>query len=218
MLRAVTGVGDEERMLVMADLRDPRQDPFDFTTSMLRLCEDVTCRLDEFLHIDMSRVAVTFAQARRRVLHGLQAKLTPMRFEGGSLTTRRHGRQWTVQRLYQGDLEMLYILTFYLPRFLEQSFREKMITVLHELYHISPQFDGDIRRMDGRYHVHSHSQREYDRLMETFVDRYLGMRPPEDLYGFLRSDFQTLDRQHGGIVGMRVSVPKLIPVSDSRSA
>ncbi len=202
----------------MADLRDPRQGPFDFTASMFRLCEDVTCRLDEFLHIDMSRVAVTFAQARRRVLHGLQAKLTPMRFEGGSLTTRRHGRQWTVQRLYQGDVEMLYILTFYLPRFLEQSFREKMITVLHELYHISPQFDGDIRRMDGRYHVHSHSQREYDRLMETFVDRYLGMKPPEDLYGFLRSDFRTLDQRHGGIIGMRVSVPKLIPLSDSRSA
>ncbi len=202
----------------MADLSNPRRGPLDFTACMLRLCEDVTCQLDEFLHIDMSRVAVTFAQARRRVLHGLQAKLTPMRFEGGSLTTRRHGRQWTVQRLYQGDLEMLYILTFYLPRFLEQSFREKMITVLHELYHISPQFDGDIRRMDGRYHVHSHSQREYDRLMEAFVDRYLGMKPPEDLYAFLRSDFRTLDQQHGGIVGMRVSVPKLIPLSDSRSA
>lgn len=192
--------------------------PFDFTGAMFRLCEDVTCRLDEFLHIDMSRVAVTFAQARRRVLHGLQAKLTPMRFEGGSLTTRRQGRLWTVQRLYQNDREMLYILTFYLPRFLEQSFREKMVTVLHELYHISPQFDGDIRRMDGRYHVHSHSQREYDQQMEQFVDQYLALRPPAELYEFLKSSFRSLERQHGGIVGMRVPIPKLIPVAESRSA
>ncbi|MBX3436607.1 MAG: hypothetical protein KF861_03885 [Planctomycetaceae bacterium] len=202
----------------MSDFRSASRQPFDFTGAMYRLCDDVTNRLDEFLHIDMSRVAVTFAQARRRVLHGLQAKLTPMRFERGALTTRRHGRLWTVQRLYQGDQEMLYILTFYLPRFLEQSFREKMVTVLHELYHISPQFDGDIRRMDGRYHVHSHSQCEYDRLMETFAAKYLAMRPPESLYEFLQADFRTLNQRHGGIVGMKVPIPKLIQVSEARSA
>ncbi len=86
----------------------------------------------------MSQVAVAFAQTRHQALHGLQAKLTPMRFEGGALTTRRRGRTWTVQRLFHGQREMLYILTFYLPRFLDQSFREKLITVFHELYHISP--------------------------------------------------------------------------------
>lgn len=192
--------------------------PFDFTLAISRLCDDISCRLDDFLHIDMSRVAVTFAQARRRVLHGLQAKLTPMRFEGGALTARRRGRTWTVQRLYQGEREMLYILTFYLPRFLDQTFQEKMITVLHELYHISPRFDGDIRRMDGRYHVHSHSQKEYDRQMERFADHYLALNPPEELYGFLRHRFHTLSRRHGGVIGLQVPIPKLIPVDSARSA
>ncbi len=202
----------------MPGRNQPQPSLFDFTHAMQLLCDDVTCRLDEFLHIDMSRVLVTFAQARRKVLHGLQAKLTPMRFEGGALTTRRHGRTWTVQRLYQEDREMLYILTFYLPRFLDQTFQEKMITVLHELYHISPRFDGDIRRMEGRYHVHSHSQQEYDRHMEVLVRQYLESQPPEELYGFLRSKFRTLHRHHGGVVGLQVPIPKLIPVSDSQSA
>jgi predicted metallopeptidase len=192
--------------------------PFDFTQAIHRLCDDITCRLDEFLHIDMSRVAVTFAQARRRVLHGLQAKLTPMRFEGGALTSRRRGRTWTVQRLYQHDCEMLYILTFYLPRFLDQSFKEKMITILHELYHISPRFDGDIRRMHGRYHVHSHSQREYDLQMEILAQQYLAMNPPAELHDFLNHSFRTLHRHYGGVVGLQVPVPKLIPVNESRSA
>lgn len=192
--------------------------PFDFTLAVHRLCDDISCRLDEFLHIDMSRVAVTFAQARRRVLHGLQAKLTPMRFEGGALTSRRRGRTWTVQRLYQQDREMLYILTFYLPRFLDLSFKEKMITILHELYHISPRFDGDIRRMHGRYHVHSHSQREYDRQMELFAELYLAMNPPGELYGFLKHKFRTLHERHGGVMGLQVPIPKLIPVDESRSA
>src|SRR5690606_38196621 len=96
--------------------------PFDFTRAMSELCEDITNRHEAFLHIDMSRVAVCFAQARSSVLHGLQAKLTPLRFENGMLTSRRGSRTWTVQRLYLGKREMLYILTFYLPRFLEQSF------------------------------------------------------------------------------------------------
>jgi len=186
--------------------------PFDFSRAMYRLCDDIVNRLDDLAHIQMPQVAVTFAQARSRVSHGLQAKLTPMRFENGELVTRRHGRVWTVQRLFQGDREVLYILTFYLPRFLEHSFREKMITILHELYHISPEFNGDIRRLEGRYHVHSHSQKEYDRHMERLAEHYLSLRPPAELYAFLKQDFRTLHSRHGGVVGMRVPIPKLVPL------
>ena len=194
------------------------QTPFDFTRAMSRLCGDITARVEEFRHIRLDEIAVTFAQARRRVPHGLQAKLTPMRFENGALVTLRAGRQWTVQRLFHGEREMLYILTFYLPRFLNHTFREKMITIFHELYHISPRFDGDIRRMDGRYHVHSHSQKEYDRLMEVFVDRYLSLGPPAELYRFLDDSFRKLESQHGAVVGLQVPIPKLIPLNESRSA
>lgn len=113
---------------------------------------------------------------------------------------------------------MLCILTFYLPRFLDHCFREKMITIFHELYHISPEFDGDIRRMGGRYHVHSHSQREYDQLMEVLVDDYLAMSPPRDLYAFLDARFRNLCSRHGSVVGKVVPIPKLVRVPDSKSA
>jgi len=192
--------------------------PFDFTQSMVKLCEDVTNRHEAFMHIDMSRIAVCFAQARSRALHGLQAKLTPMRFESGSLTSVRRGLEWTVQRLYLNQREMYYILTFYLPRFLDQSFQEKFITILHELYHISPEFDGDIRRFSGRCHVHTHSQKEYDEQMDQFAREYLMMNPPQELYSFLKHDFRTLSQMHGGVVGLQVPIPKLIPVTESKSA
>jgi len=196
----------------------PASGPFDFCAAMRGLCEDVTARLDEFRHIRMEQVAVTFAQTRRSVSYGLQAKLTPMRFEGGGLVTERYGRHWTVQRLFEGEREMLYILTFYLPRFLNHSFREKMITVLHELFHISPAFDGDIRRMEGRYHVHSHSQSDYDREMELLAEKYLAMRPPTELHEFLKNRFSTLHRRHGGVVGIQVPIPKLLPLPERKSA
>ncbi len=191
----------------------PRQ--FDFTQAMSRLCADIAVRFAEFSHVRVEQVGVTFAQARRRVPHGLQAKLTPLRFEAGGLLTRRNGRTWTVPRIYDGDRELLYLLTFYLPRFLDHSLREKLITVFHELYHISPQFDGDIRRMEGRYHVHSHSQKEYDELMGEFADRYVAMRPPEPLWDFLAKDFRRLQQEYGAVVGRRVPIPKLVLVSES---
>ncbi len=176
---------------------------FRFHSAMRRLCEDVTVRVEEFGHIDMAAVAVTFAQARRRVRYGLQAKLTPMRFEDGALSHCRVQPSWTVQRLFQGDREMLYILTFYLPRFLDQTFREKMITVFHELYHISPDFDGDIRRMDGRYHVHSHSQKEYDRQMEVFVVD----SPPPPVEFISAHRRRTLQLLWGG-EGVQIPIPQ----------
>ena len=45
---------------------------------------------------------------------------------------------------------MLYVMTFCLPRFLEQSFDDKFVTIFHELFHIGPSFDGDFRRHSGR--------------------------------------------------------------------
>lgn len=188
---------------------------FDFTSAMWMLCDDITTRLDELLHVDMSRVAVSYAQARRRVLHGLQAKLTPMRFQDGAMTTRRNGRIWSCQRLMLGGSEMLYILTFYLPRFLDQPFHEKMVTILHELFHVSPRFDGDIRRFGGRYHVHSHSQKEYDQEMGQLARRYIALAPPPELYEWLQADFRTLRRTHGGVRGLQIPIPKLIPLQKS---
>lgn len=185
---------------------------------MARLCEDITQRHEAFAHIDISRVAICFTQARSRLLHGLQAKLTPMRFEGGSLTCLRKGQTWTVQRLFLGQREMSYILTFYLPRFLDQTFSEKFITILHELYHINPLFNGDIRRFSGRCHVHSASQQNYDVQMDVYAREYLSLHPPAELYEFLDLDFKKILKRHGGVVGMQVPIPKLIPLEQAKSA
>ncbi|MGC1273543.1 MAG: hypothetical protein WBC44_07520 [Planctomycetaceae bacterium] len=193
--------------------------PIDFCALMREMCSDLCAMLpDEYGHIHMDHVAVAFAQARRRVPHGLQAKLTPMRFAGGSLVERRDGRSWTIRRIFDGDHEILYILTFYLPRFLDHPPLEKLVTVLHELYHISPRFDGDIRRFDGRYHVHSHSQKGYDRLMEEHARRYLSLRPSRRFRSFLEKSFRQLEREHGRVYGVKVPIPKLIPLAESKTA
>ena len=143
------------------------------------LCDDMVARLDQLRHVDMSRVAVSFSQTRRAGSQGMFASLTPLRFAGGRMHTFRRKRRWGIQRLYDPDgREMLYILTFYLPRFLDLPLREKLTTVLHELWHIGPKFDGDVRRLGGRCFAHGSSQKQYDAHVEALLDRWLSLGPP----------------------------------------
>ena len=187
---------------------------FDFTLHMRRLCDDLTARLPELSHVDMQRVAIRFCQARRAVRYGIQATLTPLRFEGGQLFANRRGRTWTVQRLYDSQgREQLYLLSFYLPRFLERTFQEKLSTVIHELWHIGPAFDGDLRRHPGRCYAHSHSQKQYDDLMDQFARKWLSLDPPAAISDFLRCNHRQLEREHGQVFGQRISTPKLIRAS-----
>jgi len=187
--------------------------PFDFTLHIRRVAEDMASRLPELAHIDMSRVAVSFCQTRSGAPHGMFASLMPLRFAGGAATAILRGRPHAVQRVCDAaGQEMLYILSFYLPRFQNLVFREKLITVLHELWHISPAFNGDIRRHSGRYHAHTCSQAEYDAQMGCLADRWLALSPPEGLWGFLRDDFQRLAARHSGIVGLKIRRPRILPV------
>jgi hypothetical protein len=179
---------------------------------MQRVCADIVGRCEEFRHIHMPAVLMSFTPSRNRSIYGLQARVTPLRFRDGRLV-RRHGPvEYQVQRFTVDGVEMLYVVTFCLPRFLDQPFEEKLVTVFHELYHISPNFDGDLRRHPGRYAVHSHSKRGYDARMAELVKDYLADHPEPELFDFLRYGYQQLWERHGGITGVVVPRPKLLPV------
>ena len=186
---------------------------FDFTCHMRSLCADLVRCLPDLQHIDLARVAISFARARKRGPCGMQASLTPLRFDGGSLVGVRQGRRVTLQRIFApGGAEMLYVLTFYLPRYLDLALREKLETVLHELWHIGPRCDGDLRRYGGRCYAHSRSRAEYDAHIASLADRFLAMRSPAESCELLQFGFAELCRRHGRIRGAVIRRPKLIPL------
>jgi predicted metallopeptidase len=187
-------------------------DGFDFTLHIRNVCDDMAGRVEELRHIDMARVAVSFTQTRKPGDDGLYAALTPLRFAGGRRHTVRRGRKWMIQKVRDGGREMLYVLTFYLPRFLDLPLREKLTTVAHELWHIGPLFDGDLRRFAGRCYAHSGSQERYDAHVEQLVRKWLRQRPPESVYAFLRRNYRGLVARHGRVYGRRIPAPKLVPV------
>jgi hypothetical protein len=163
----------------------PADRPFDFCGHIRRLCADVVRHCPELAHIDVSRLLFAMTQARSGQAHGLQARVTPLRFRHGQLTRRRHGVCYQVQRYFVGGREMLYLITFCLPRFL-----------------------------DGRYALHSHSKRHYDAHMAHLARAYLSNGADRPLHAFLRLNFAQLRHRHGSVVGVVVPRPRLLPVPE----
>jgi hypothetical protein len=194
----------------------PEAGPFDFSAAVRRLCADIAVRCPELAHVDATRLLFAVTQARSGRPYGLQARVTPLRFRDGHLTRPRYGVPYQVQRYFVDSLEILYLVTFCLPRFLDQSFDDKLITVFHELYHINPAFDGDLRRHPGRCTLHTHSKRRYDARMAELARSYLSRNPDPALVAFLRLNFAQLRHRHGDVVGVMVPRPKLIPLTNGR--
>lgn len=190
----------------------PAARPFDFTAAMHGLCADVVRRCPVLAHLDLDRVLFSVIRARNGRRHGLQARVTPLRFREGAMVTHYRGTHYQVQRVVVDGREMLYLVSFVVPRFLNREFRDKLVTVFHELYHISPAFDGDLRRHPGRCVAHTGSQKRYDAHMDRLATDYLKNGADPARHAFLRLSFAQLCRRHGAVLGLHLPRPKLIPV------
>jgi len=180
---------------------------FDYAACMRSLIEDIVSCCEVFGHIDMSSVLVGCIKARKSGNTGLYARTVPLRFENGSFMATRRGCVYRVPRVIHEGNEILYIISFCLPRFQDLSFEGKITTIFHELYHISPRFDGDIRRFRGKNYVHG-SQKKYDELVKTFAQEYMAGQSHSGLIGFLKLSWEELSREHGAIRWTIYRAPK----------
>jgi hypothetical protein len=114
--------------------------------------------------------------------------------------------------------EKKYLISFTLPRFCDQSLTRsrkerfyrrasdawiaKLDTVIHELYHIDPEQKGirRIEKSDGTYAANCHGPQFFAQVAQM-VSEYLDTKPDPETYEFLKMDFDTLTRQHAGVVG-----------------
>lgn len=186
---------------------------FDFTSAIRYTLVDIAGRLSEFHHINMDRIAVSFSQTRVAGRYGVHASITPLRFSNGSRSRVQNGKQETIQRILAPDgSEYLYLLYIYVPRFLDLSFDEKLCTLIHELYHISPDFNGHVRIFEGRCQYHGPSRESYDRFAGKLAKKWIKLDPPASTYEYLFYDHVALENKFGSVRGVRISAPKIIRV------
>jgi hypothetical protein len=115
----------------------------------------------------------------------------------------------TMPTITHRGMEMLYLVYFLVPRFLNLSLREKLITVFHELYHISPRFDGDIRRFPGKNYAHGSSRKKYNALVAGLVDDWLQKQDGTGLPDFLQGDMESIRARYRVIVGRKLAAPRI---------
>jgi len=189
---------------------------FNYTDHLAELIRHACLIVPELSHIDCDRIHVGYAPAKTDGEYGLYAKIVPLRFVDGAETMRKGRYLYRMPDVYYNGRQILYILYFCMPKFANLKFETKLSVIFHELYHISPLFNGDIRRFPGRNYVHG-SKKKYSEKIRALAQEYLnrcdGYRPFE----FLRMDMNELERRHGRVVAARMQQPKAIvtKVTDS---
>jgi hypothetical protein len=185
---------------------------FHFNLSMQRLVTLLVANVPEFQNIDTSRVLLSASFTRTSRRSGLIAYVLPLKFREGSPVEMklRGGRNYHYAMLpyYHEGQEILYIIYFLLPRFQNLKPREKLETVVHELYHISPLFNGDLRRLKGRSSVHGNSLKEYDAVIRAITDRFLEKNPPLEEFEFLKCNYRQAEKRWGNVIASHIREPR----------
>ena len=109
----------------------------DFTQAVHALMAHVASTMPEFKHIDHARVLIVAGEARR----ASRGTVKPLCFTA-KRRTDSVGRKKPLVKLR--GLQMLYSITLRPLFFRRSSARERVATVLHELFHISKEFDGTL--------------------------------------------------------------------------
>lgn len=193
----------------------PQNGSLDFTAYMGSVCSDMTQRVAALSHIRMEDVLISFSQTRSSSIYGTYAHVVPLRFKNGALEEVRRGHRYGCQKVRHNGRDVLYILSFFMPRFFNLGFQEKLTTVVHELWHISPDFNGDIRHFPGSRFGHScsghgTSKKAYNDNARRIAQLWLNLGPPRDLYELLHLNYSQLVERYPRIYGTRAVVPKLI--------
>lgn len=178
---------------------------FDYTAALREVCRDICVKLPIFRRYDLKYVGFAIRTTRNDERYGVFASLTPLRFENGARATFKRGVYWKIPEICDSDerTKLLYILTAYVPRFINLGLKEKIETIVHELYHINPAFNGDIRRFEGRKYAHGSSRKKYDAVVAKIADEWLATDPNPRLWNFLHWNVDELRERVGRVAGWR---------------
>lgn len=134
---------------------------------------DLAVRSPEFAHLVPAKVLVVAGEARR----GSRGSVKPLAFARGKSRDRSGARKPVVR---VDGRRMLYCVTLRPLFFRDSRPEQRLETLLHELYHVSPAFDGTLDPVRR----HARMGGTFSRRFRPVVRRYLRECPPEVLAPF----------------------------------
>ncbi len=192
----------------MQETLNSREDEINLTDILTSIIEDIVRSVPSLRHIDVRRTLICIASNKTGKRGGTYGKLVPLRFENGSDVLKYRDRFYGMPEIIHGDVTYLYIIYFYMPRFFNLSLEEKLRVIFHELYHISTEFNGDIRRMGGVKKAHGHSKKHYDAQYAGVLNNFISAMRNESHINFLKMDAWALFNRFRSVSGMRMKNPR----------
>lgn len=144
----------------------------DFTQAVHALIRHAASALEALAHVDPERVLVVAGEARR----ASRATVKPMRFRSGKRVDSL-GRRKPLVTVH--GVPVLYVVTLRPLFFRRSTPRQRVATILHELFHMSRRFDGTLHR--GRRH---RAGDRFERRFAPLERRYWKKITPEVLAPF----------------------------------
>jgi len=195
--------------------KDPlhRDDEINLSHALTAVIHDIVRSSQALGHIDVESTMVCVGSNRSGRRGGLYGKLIPLRFENGSQVLRYRGRFYTIPEVSNNGRICLYLIYFYMPRFFNLSWEEKLRVMFHELYHISPRFDGDIRRMGPVKKAHGHSKKHFDTLYDSDLQEFIRNIHSTPHQRFLAMDARSLYRNYRRVTAVRMKHPRPVIIN-----
>lgn len=182
----------------------------DFNIAMGRFIRELCRVIPEFNSIKTDRLLVSASFNSSRRTAGILAYVVPLKFRHGSPVEMRvrgdkeyHYAMLPVKN--GAGEEILYMVYFMLPRFLHLAFRDRVETVVHELYHVGPHFNGDLRRFRGRSELHG-TLKTYDKKVKELTDYFFSQPHDAETYEFLQRGYRSM--KYAGIDARHHPEPK----------
>ena len=172
---------------------------YDLTTELEKVIARLA-QIEELSHIKLTGMILTLTQCRKNSYHGVYAAVKPLRFESGKREKIQDKYRFVWPKFVIDGYIKLYQMIFYIPRFLDVSFEDKLLTIIHEMYHISPRFNGDLRRFPGKNYAHGHSRDEFDKALIPIKEKAL-KRYNLTQFDFMTMNFKKLRAKYESIVG-----------------
>lgn len=183
------------------------------TLMLENLIDQASQRYDIFNHIKIENIIVSLStnrkNSRRSYTYG---KCVPLKFKDGADFTYQRGVKFQIPEVVENGNIILYALSFFNPRFFELTSEEKLRVIFHEMYHISPDFNGDIRRFGRSGSAHGSSRKKFDSFFEKEQNDFYNFLANSDILKILEMPYNELFSSFNNIFFNRFKPPKPFPV------
>lgn len=145
------------------------------------LIRDIARTMPEYAHVRASKVLVVAGEARR----ASRGTVKPLAFTGGKSIDKATGRKKPIVKI--DGRRMFYSITLRPLFFRDSTPADRVETILHELFHISQDFDGTL----DRKRRHARMGKDFGRSLRPLVRRYL-RQCPKEIFDALSYDGEVL--------------------------